>query len=56
MKYYKRYNDKFYNLDEAYNVIEKNDLKDVVMEVNNEFGRHFQVKVDLDKQIQKFKI
>ena len=50
MKYYKRYNDEFYSFDEAYNAIEKNELKDVVMQVNNEFGRHFQVKVDLDKQ------
>ena len=50
MKYYKRYNDEFYSFDEAYNAIEKNELKDVVMQVNNEFGRHFQVKVNLDKQ------
>ena len=48
MKYYKRYNDKFYSFNEACNVIEKNELKDVVMQVNNEFGRHFQVKVNLE--------
>jgi len=46
MKYYKRYNDKLYDFDEAYDLIEKNDLKDVVMRVSNKFGSPSQVEVN----------
>lgn len=46
MKYYKRYNDKLYDFDEAYDLIEKNNLKDVVMRANNKFGSLSQVEVN----------
>ena len=46
MKYYKRYNDKFYDFDEAYNLIEKNELKDIVMKVNNNSEFPSQIEVN----------
>lgn len=46
MKYYKRYNDKLYDFDEAYDLIEKNDLKDVIMRANNKFASPSQVEVN----------
>jgi len=48
MKYYKRYDNNFYDFDSAYNIIEKNNLKDVVMRVSNRFGNPSQVEVNWD--------
>lgn len=45
MKYYKRYDDKFYDYDEAYNLIEKNDLENVIMRASNRWGNPSQVEV-----------
>ena len=45
MKYYKRYNDKFYDYDEAYNLIEKNDLENVIMRTSNRWANPSQVEV-----------
>ena len=48
MKYYKRYDDKLYSFDEAYDLIEKNELKDVIMRVNNKWANPSQVEVNWD--------
>lgn len=48
MKYYKRYTDEFYDFDEAYDMIEKNNLKNVVMRVCNKWVSPFQVEVNWD--------
>lgn len=48
MKYYKRYDNNFYDFDNAYDIIEKNNLKDVVMRVSNKFGNPSQVEVNWD--------
>ena len=48
MKYYKRYNDKFYDFDQAYDMIEKNNLKNVVMRVCNKWASPFLVEVNWD--------
>ena len=37
MKYYKRYNDQFYDFDVAYSFIQNNNLKDVVMRTSNKW-------------------
>jgi len=47
MKYYKRYNDNYYDFDEAYDIIEKNNLKNVVMRVRN-FASPYMVEVSYD--------
>ena len=46
MVYYKKYNDKFYDFDQAYDMIEKNELKNVVMMVSNRFANPCIVKVN----------
>ena len=48
MKYYKKYDNNFYDFDSAYDIIEKNNLKDVVMRVSNKFGNPSQVEVNWD--------
>ena len=48
MKYYKRYDDKLYSFDEAYDLIEKNELKYVVMRVSNKWANPSQVEVNWD--------
>ena len=48
MKYYKRYNDQFYDFDQAYDMIEKNNLKNVVMRVKNKFVSPYMVEVSYD--------
>ena len=48
MKYYKRYDNNFYDFDSAYDIIEKNNLKDVVMRASNKFGNPSQVEVNWD--------
>lgn len=45
MTYYKRYNDKFYNYDEAYKLIEKNNLENVIMRTSNRWANPSQVEV-----------
>ena len=48
MIYYKRYNDEFYDFDKAYDLIEKNGLKDVVMRTNNKWACPSRVEVTWD--------
>ena len=38
MRYFKRFDNNFYTFDNAYDIIEKNNLKDVVMRVYNKFN------------------
>ena len=45
MIYYKRYNDEFYDFDQAYDMIEKNNLKDAVMRTGNKWGNPSRVEV-----------
>ena len=45
MRYYKRYNDEFYDFDGAYNLIKDSNLKDVVMRTGNKWGNPSRVEV-----------